>query len=369
MTKIKTGAYNPLPVVPMALVGANVEGKPNYMAVGFVNGVNIRPAIVYVSLNKKHHTPKGIIANGTFSINVPSGDYVIETDYCGLVSGNGIDKSNIFTTFYGELGTAPMIAEFPITCECRYTGQKVEFDMDTVYFGEVIQVYVNEEILGENGKIDVLKANPVCYSGIENRYRSLGQDLGTGWSVGKQYRPKRSVPDAGLLEPQSPCRMVERPAQPVLSIRARVSPVALAQTIGESARAVFQYAGEKGYVPVGPLFVAYHGFDGQTQEVEIGFPFAPGVEGAGSIRVSEIPGGKSAVWHHTGPYEKLPEARAALEQWLNANGYVQAGATYEICRNDPQTTAPENLETEIVKPLILSDRAHFITQPGSAFEW
>ncbi len=190
MGKVKTGAYNPLPVVPIVLVGANVEGKPNYMAVAYVNGVNAKPVIVYVSLNKKHHTPKGIIENGTFSINVPSADYVIETDYCGLVSGRSVDKSNIFSTFYGELETAPMIAEFPITCECRYTGQKVEFDMDIVYFGEVIQVYVNEEILGENRKIDILKANPVYYSGIENRYRALGEDLGPGWRIGKQYKPK-----------------------------------------------------------------------------------------------------------------------------------------------------------------------------------
>jgi flavin reductase (DIM6/NTAB) family NADH-FMN oxidoreductase RutF len=56
MGKIRTGAYNPLPVVPIVLVGANVNGKPNYMAVGFVSGVNVKPAIVYVSLNQNHHT-------------------------------------------------------------------------------------------------------------------------------------------------------------------------------------------------------------------------------------------------------------------------------------------------------------------------
>jgi flavin reductase (DIM6/NTAB) family NADH-FMN oxidoreductase RutF len=193
MGKVKTGAYNPLLVVPIVLVGANVNGKPSYMAVGFVNGVNIKPSIVYVSLNKKHHTPKGIIENSTFSINVPSADYVIETDYCGLVSGKSADKSSIFTTFYGELETAPMIEEFPITCECRYTGQKVEFDMDTVYFDEVIQVYINEEILGEDRKIDVLKANLIYYSGIENRYRTLGEDMGPAWRIGKQYMPKQAT--------------------------------------------------------------------------------------------------------------------------------------------------------------------------------
>ena len=36
MGKVKTGSYNPLPIVPIVLVGANVNGKPNYMPIGFV---------------------------------------------------------------------------------------------------------------------------------------------------------------------------------------------------------------------------------------------------------------------------------------------------------------------------------------------
>ena len=187
MGKVKTGASNPMSVVPISVVGANVEGKPNYMAVGFVNGVNMSPFIVYVSLNRNAHTSKGIIENGTFSINIPSADYVVETDYCGIVSGKRVDKSGIFTTFYGDLETAPMIGELPITCECRYTGQQVDFGMDIVYFGEVIQVHIDEAYLSEDGKTDVLKANPICYSSMENRYRTLGEDMGQGWSIGKQY--------------------------------------------------------------------------------------------------------------------------------------------------------------------------------------
>ena len=227
MAKVKTGAYNPLPVVPIALVGANVNGKPNYLAVGFVNGVSIKPPIVYVSLNKKHYTPQGIIANGTFSINVPSADYVIETDYCGLVSGKRVDKSGIFTTFYGELETAPMIEEFPITCECRYTGQKLEFDMNIAYFGEVVQVYVNKEVTGAGRELDIFKANPIYYSGLENRYRTLGEDMGPAWRIGRRYQPKENALKSETAEPKYQCDISDRPAQPVLSIKTRVSPAAL----------------------------------------------------------------------------------------------------------------------------------------------
>jgi len=191
MGKIKAGSFNPLPIVPIVLVGANVNGKPNYMAVGFVGGVNVKPAVVCVSLNKVHHTPKGILENGTFSINVPSADYVIETDYCGLVSGKTTDKSNIFTTFYGELETAPMIEEFPITCECKYIDEKIEFAMDIAYFGEVHQVYMSEDVVADDKKIDIIKANPIIYSGIENLYRTIGENVGQGWSIGRDYKPKK----------------------------------------------------------------------------------------------------------------------------------------------------------------------------------
>jgi len=184
--KISAGAFLPLPVAPIAIVGANVKGKANYMTVGFISGVNFTPPILCVSINKNHHTPLGIIENGTFSVNIPSVDYVKETDYCGLVSGKIVDKSNVFKTFYGELKTAPMIEEFPITCECVYTGQKVEFEMDILYFSEVKQVYLNKDIADENKKIDISKINPLTIT-IDSLYRSVGENVGAAYNIGKKY--------------------------------------------------------------------------------------------------------------------------------------------------------------------------------------
>ena len=185
--KIRAGAFQPFPVVPIALAGALVNGVPNYTTVGFLNGVNINPPILYVSLNRRHHTPKGILENKTFSVNIPSVDYVVETDYCGLFSGKVVDKSSLFTTFYGDLGTAPMIQEFPVTCECRLTGTPVEFPDDIVYFGEVVQVYFSAEAVTSDHKPDLAAMRPLIYAGLENKYRTLGDEAGTGWSIGRQY--------------------------------------------------------------------------------------------------------------------------------------------------------------------------------------
>ena len=143
MEKVKIGPYNPVPFGPVVLVGANVNEKPNYLAVGAISVAHNHPTIMMVSLTKTHYTSKGIMENETFSINVPSVDHVIETDYCGIVTGKTTDKSEIFTTFYGELETAPMIEECPITCECKLIDTtKVRYCL--AFFGEVHQVYAND---------------------------------------------------------------------------------------------------------------------------------------------------------------------------------------------------------------------------------
>jgi len=194
MGKAKMGKISPLPLGPIVLVGANVNGKPNYMAVGALSVVHHNPLIMMVSLTKTHHTAKGINENGTFSINVPSSDLVIETDYCGIATGKTTDKSEIFTTFYGELETAPMIEECPITCECKLIDKK-EIQYCMAYFGEVHQVYANDK------KFDISHVNPMILS--RGEYRSIGESesLGKcyriGWSYkgAKQRRPKPKYRD------------------------------------------------------------------------------------------------------------------------------------------------------------------------------
>jgi len=57
---------------------------------------------------------------------------------------------------------------------------------------------------------------------------------------------------------------------------------------------------------------------------------------------------------HHGPYERLGETYAALfGQWLPANGREPGGAScsYEIYLNDPNSTPPEELLTEVCVPL------------------
>ena len=73
----------------------------------------------------------------------------------------------------------------------------------------------------------------------------------------------------------------------------------------------------------------------------------------GEIGVQTIPGGEYAVTTHFGSYETLGESYARLlGQWLPRSGReLRATPGFEIYLNDPNSTAPEDLVTDIHLPL------------------
>ena len=73
------------------------------------------------------------------------------------------------------------------------------------------------------------------------------------------------------------------------------------------------------------------------------------VEAEGRFAVGEIPGGEYAVCRHVGPYHELGRTYLALlGHWLPSSGReaVQL-ACVERYWNDPENTAPEELETDL----------------------
>jgi len=77
------------------------------------------------------------------------------------------------------------------------------------------------------------------------------------------------------------------------------------------------------------------------------------VEPVGGIGVQVIPGGTYAVLTLKGPYDGLAGAYEWLfDTWLPASGkQLRKSPCFEIYRNDPSTTPPAELLTEIYLPL------------------
>ena len=148
-----------------------------------------------------------------------------------------------------------------------------------------------------------------------------------------------------------PFELLDRPAQPTLSVRTRTPAQNLSQVIGQAYGAIMQHAGRLGVLPIGAPFVAYYNMDMEDLDLEIGFPFEQRLEGSGNVLAGEIPGGKAASCLHVGPYDQLGAAYEGLQGWMQANGYVPTGVAYEFYLNDPQTTPTEELQTQVVFPL------------------
>lgn len=186
MSKVKIGANAYIYPMPVTLVGAKVEGRANFLAVGWITRVNMKPPLLAVGLNKGHFTPWGIREQGTFSVNFPGAALMEKADYCGLVSGRRVDKSGLFRVFYGELETAPLIEECPLSFECRLY-QVVELPSHDLFIGEIVAVHADEDCLTD-GHPDILKINPMVLTMPDNNYWTVGERVGQAWHAGKKLK-------------------------------------------------------------------------------------------------------------------------------------------------------------------------------------
>jgi len=184
MPKIPVGPHVFLYPMPVVLVGATVGGRPNFMTCAWVTRVNAQPPMIAVALNRVHHTPVGIRENRSFSVNVPSADLLEKTDCYGLVSGRDADKGRLFSVFYGETGTAPLIGECPLSLECRLV-EVHEYPTNALFTGEILAAFSEERFLSD-GKPDIRLINPITLTMPDNRYWAVGQNLGRAWSDGQE---------------------------------------------------------------------------------------------------------------------------------------------------------------------------------------
>ncbi len=188
MEKIHIGTQSFLYPMPVVLVGTVVNGRPNFMTVGWISRVNFKPPLLGMGISKGHYTAKGILENKAFSVNIPSASMAEITDYCGIVSGKKQDKSWLFDLFYGEVKTAPMIRECPLTMECRLD-QTVELPSNYLFIGEIAGVYTEEQYITD-GCPDIEKMNPLSLTMPDNRYWKTGECAGSAWKMGKNWKKR-----------------------------------------------------------------------------------------------------------------------------------------------------------------------------------
>lgn len=159
---------------PMTVVGAEVNGKVNWLVVGHT-GV-IGHDRILVSMSKSHYTNQGIIKSKRLSVNLVSREMLPKADYVGSVSGASADKSNAFAYHIGEHGT-PVIDASPLTMECKVV-DVYETDGFDNFICTVVNTYASSDVLDDAGKLDYTKLKPVLFEFPTYSYLATGEVIG-----------------------------------------------------------------------------------------------------------------------------------------------------------------------------------------------
>ncbi len=161
---------------PVFVVGTyDKDGKPNIMTASWGGICSSAPPSVAISVRKSRYSYDNLIQNKAFTVNIPSVENTQAADYVGIYSGRNEDKfkANNLTPINSGIVNAPYIEEFPLSLLCKVShvhglGVHIQF------VGEILDVIVDEELIGDNGKPDIRKVNPILFDYSSRAYYGVG---------------------------------------------------------------------------------------------------------------------------------------------------------------------------------------------------
>jgi len=191
MSKVtwKPGTFlYPLPAV---MVSCGDMEKSNIITVAWTGILNTDPAMVYISVRPSRYSYNMIKESGEFVINLTNKDLAYATDWCGVKTGEKVDKFKEMklTKERAKFVKCPMIKESPVSVECKVKEIK-ELGSHHMFVAEVLAINADEKYIDEKGAFDISKCDLIAYS--NGNYYSLGKKIGRfGFSVQKKKKRKK----------------------------------------------------------------------------------------------------------------------------------------------------------------------------------
>ena len=170
----------PMPVYIIATYGA--DGTPNAMNAAW-GGISEEQEIS-ICISAEHKTTENILLRKAFTVSMATAGQMVACDYVGIVSGNKEPDKFAKAGFHAEKSQfvdAPLICELPMALECEL----LSYDPESCRLvGRIVNVSVDESVLGENGKVDTNKLAPITYDPMNHRYLVLGETAGQAFHDG-----------------------------------------------------------------------------------------------------------------------------------------------------------------------------------------
>lgn len=144
-------------------------------------------------------------------------------------------------------------------------------------------------------------------------------------------------------------------AQRVLAIREQRAVADMPALLNEALRALYYRSTATAAAPAGPPFVIYHSFGEGGVDAEVCLPVETDVPATPRIACRALPPMTVARTIHSGPYERLHAAYAALATWVARHDLAPAGPMSERYLVGPaDSPSPSEYVTEVSVPVVAS---------------
>ena len=173
--------------MPVFIIGTyNQDGTPNAMNAAW-GGISEETEIS-ICVDSEHKTAENILTRKAFTVSMATVHYLTACDYVGIVSGNKEPDKFAKAGFHATKSRfvdAPLIDELPMALECEL----ISYDPESCRLvGRIVNVCAEEAILGENGKVDVSKLQPITYDSMNHHYLVLGENVGEAFHDGLKLK-------------------------------------------------------------------------------------------------------------------------------------------------------------------------------------
>lgn len=172
---------------PVLVIGTyDEQGTPNAMNVGW--GGLVGGTYVELNISQGHKTTENIRRKQAFTMSFADQAHLVQADYVGLVSGHDTPDKIARAGLHpvkSEFVEAPLFEEFPLTLECQVV-ELTDGPGGVRIVGQVVNMSADESILGQDGLVDVDKAQFLSFDRVRRVYRLLGGVVGQAYHDGEK---------------------------------------------------------------------------------------------------------------------------------------------------------------------------------------
>ncbi len=177
--------------VPAVLVTSRGGEKENVLTVSWAGTVCTDPPMLSISLRPERYSYPLIRESGEFVVNIPTARIMRAVDFCGVRSGRDVDKFEAtgLTREKASIVSAPLIAECPVSIECRVK-DVIPLGSHDLFLAEVVAVHAEHSLMDAKGKFHLEKADLLCYN--HGHYCTASRPAGKfGFSVERKKKRKK----------------------------------------------------------------------------------------------------------------------------------------------------------------------------------